>query len=231
MRSDVLLVEDHELFRKSVARVLLKEGYTVHTAGTLTEAKELCNTLQPVFILLDIMLPDGNGHELIPCIRDRGDDAYIIMLTSLTDAWNKKTAYEKGADDYLCKPFDIYELIYKLKAAERRIVAAQDTLRIGDLRLDCSRNELVRGYKALHLQPSQSRLLKVLYENYLEGSFLDREDATRVLQMDHISSSQLHTLVSRLRHTIYEIGSEGVMVESVYARGYMLVISKGNGPS
>lgn len=174
------------------------------------------------------MLPDGNGYDLIPCIRARNNDAYIIMLTSLTDAWNKKTAYGKGADDYLCKPFDVHELIYKLKAVERRIVAKQDTLRIGDLTLNISRNELVRNDTLLHLQPSQTRLLKVLYEKYLEGTWCTREDATKVLQMDHVSKNQLHTLASRLRHTLNDSGSESVMVESVYARGYMLVVSERN---
>ena len=228
MRSDVLIVEDHEVFRKSVARVLLKEGYPVHTASTLTEARKVCETHQPVFILLDIMLPDGEGHDLIPCIRDRGLDAYIIMLTSLTDAWNKRTAYEKGADDYLCKPFDLHELIYKLKAAERRVVAQQDSLRIGDVTLNCSRNELVRNDTLYHLQPSQTRLLKALYEKYLKGTCFTREDARNVLQMEHISKNQLHTLVARLRHTLNDSGTESVLVESVYATGYILVLPEGN---
>lgn len=224
----ILVVEDSFSLRKSLGSLLRRQGYSVFQAADVPEARRLFLSSFPDIVLLDIMLPSGEGYELIPFFREQ-QECTILMLTALSDSKSKRLCYEYGADDYICKPFDMFELIYKLTAISRRIRASRKVFSIGDVTLDCEQNELRCRKVRIPLQPSQARCLHLLYERQQEGSFLSKQEAQKSLGLELNSNVRLHTLVNRLRSSLQDSGSQEVLIETIYGKGYSLVILESGG--
>ncbi len=222
MKYTILIVEDNVLLRRSVAEVLRFEDYHVLEAGRVDAALSLYRQYSPQYVLLDIRLPDGDGLNLIENMRAL-HDSYIIMFTSLNDIGSKRTAYERGTDDYVCKPFDVRELVLKLKAAASRIRSLRDVFEIGDVCLDTGKNLLSCGEKRVSIQPSQASLLRLLWERHETGSFLRLKDAHHLGEEVH-TDTQVHLRVTRLRKALSSIGAEEMFIESIYGEGYTLVV-------
>ena len=174
----------------------------------------------PHIVLLDIMLPGGSGYELVPFFREF-ENCRILMLTALDDAASKKASYSAGADDYITKPFDMFELIYKLRAVSRQLQSTMQVIQIGDMTLHTEEHILRRGEKKAYLQPAQSRLLRKLYFAYLEQETYS-DEPTAVSSKGEPDSTYMQ--ISRLRKKIREVDSQTVLVESVYGKGYTLSI-------
>ncbi len=224
MYHTILIVEDNVRLRKSIADVLRIENYRVIEAGEAALALTLYEQFSPQLVLLDIGLPDGDGLDLIGRMRTL-HDSYIIMFTSLKDIDSKALAYRRGADDYLCKPFDLRELILKLGAVGYRIETHRDTFIIGDVNLDITRDEISCREKKVPLTHSQAVLLRLLLERHKKGTYLPFEEI-RLLD-DHIhSDTQLHLRITRLRKALTAAGTQQVFIESLYGEGYTLVIQK-----
>jgi len=226
MKIKVLVVEDNKSLSRAIIDMLTKEGYDAFGSTDMKSAKKFFLKESPHIVLLDIMLPDSNGYDLIPFFRKRGD-SIIIMLTALSDNEIKKISYENGADDYIIKPFDLYELIYKLKAIKRRIISQLKIYEIGDITFNAELNILSCNDKSIKIQPSQGKLLKALYEKYKIDTFLDKKDAIDWYSSSVDESFRLQTIVARLRKNLSGIGSDKVIIENVYGKGYRLVILKG----
>ncbi|MEA5040417.1 MAG: response regulator transcription factor [Clostridiaceae bacterium] len=224
MKIKALAVEDNPLLNKSIVNMLNKEGYDAAGAFNSDDAIRLFSAQKPHIVLLDIMLPDGNGCDLLRRFRESGD-ARILMLTALDDAQNKRMAYENGADDYITKPFDLYELVYKLFAIRRRILSNRKEYCVGDISFNIETNLLSCREKAFQIQPSQTRLLKCLCERYEEARCLDKAEAYE-LRFEGIDESQrLQTTVARLRRNLTDVGSRTVTIETIYNRGYELAVA------
>lgn len=223
MKYSILVVEDNTSLRLGICNVLNREGYQVFGADSMASATYIFQEHKPEFVILDIMLPDGKGYNLIQGMKKQ-HDAYILMLTALGDIQSKKLAYEYGADDYACKPFDLFELIYKLRAAGNRIQEHSNTYQIGDVQLTHSIGLLECRKQTIHIPPSQTNLLKALYEMYLKDDVLTLETAQSMLPYPIHSNKQLHTIVTRLRNSISQIGSTDLIIESVYGQGYNLIV-------
>lgn len=224
----ILVIEDSFSLRESLCTLLDRQGYAVFQAADLAEARQSFLNASPDIILLDIMLPSGDGYELIPFFREQ-QECIILMLTALSDSKSKRLCYEKGADDYICKPFDMFELIYKLTAISRRVRASRKVFSIGDVTLDCEQNELRCKEVRVALQPSQVRCLHLLYERQQEGGYLSKQEARKSLGLESNSNVRLHTLVNRLRSGIQDSGSEQLLIETIYGKGYSLVILESGG--
>jgi DNA-binding response OmpR family regulator len=126
----------------------------------------------------------------------------------------------------MTKPFDMHELIYKLRAITRRLVAHRTSYRIGDIILDMEANEISCEGRTRVLQPSQARFLKELYCIYVEQRY---ESPSYELPYRYTDSqaedpARVHTLAARLRKNLSDLGSTNVMIESVYGKGYRLII-------
>ncbi len=224
MKPTVLIVEDNTPLRLAIHDCLTREHFTSFCCESAGEALELYKEHSPQFVLLDIMLPDGEGYDLIPVMREY-HDSYILMLTSLSDIESKKIAYENGADDYMTKPFDMDELLFKLRAARKRLSSYHDICQVGDISLKVSTGELMCGNKLVLLPPSQSRLLKGLIDTSRRHAVLSLEDCNReIFPTEMHSRRQLHTIVARLRSSLEQIGSREILVDSVYGKGYTLTV-------
>jgi DNA-binding response OmpR family regulator len=221
----VLIVEDNQALNRSMQKLLGKEGFAVSTAFTAEKALKVFEAEKPDIVLLDIMLPKEQGYMLIPSLREY-KETYILMLTALNDSYNKQFCYMLGADDYMTKPFDMYELLYKLQAVGRRVVSRKNIFRIGDIILDMETNRVQCHERTVPLQPSQAKLLKALYQKYNEHTYLTKHDLSEWhrAEFDAEENPRIHTLAARLRKNLLEIGCTRLMIESVYGKGYRLVI-------
>ena len=116
----ILVIEDERSLQELIARALLKEHYVVEVASTYGEAWERLSLFSYDCILLDIMLPDGNGLDLLKAFREEGKALTVIILSARNSLEDKIIGLEEGADDYLPKPFHTAELLARIKSVTRR---------------------------------------------------------------------------------------------------------------
>jgi two-component system, OmpR family, response regulator RegX3 len=173
----VLLVEDEESITAPLSEALAREGFEPVVAGTAAEALELAAARPPDLVLLDLMLPDGSGLDV--CRELRSLSAVpIIMLTARGEETDRVVGLEVGADDYVVKPFSARELIARIRAVLRRTAAApagpvEETLQLGDVRVDPARRSASVGGETLELSRKEFDLLRLLLQN--AGSVVTRE--------------------------------------------------------
>ncbi|MBW7455190.1 response regulator transcription factor [Paenibacillus sepulcri] len=121
LKQKILVVEDEEAIAELLVYALEREGFSVMRASTGNEAESMGRSGRPDLILLDLMLPDGSGFELCKIAAKEDWNIPIIMLTAKSDMVDKILGMELGADDYITKPFDVREVIVRIKAIFRRI--------------------------------------------------------------------------------------------------------------
>jgi len=125
MKKRLLVVEDDDSLRLTLVDNLELEGYEVYSASTITKTKEIISqqnkrNLKIDLIVLDLMLPDGNGYELCKEIRTENQEIMVLMLTARTLDIDLQTGFKVGADDYLTKPYKVAELLLRINALLRR---------------------------------------------------------------------------------------------------------------
>lgn len=215
----ILVVEDNKKLNVKICTALEFEGFNMFGAYDVEEALEIFEMEEPVIILLDIMLPDGNGYDLINKFKSTSD-CWILMMSALDDIDSKRVSYEVGADDYIVKPFDLFEMIYKLSAIRRRMLKSKKSFIIGDLIINEEVYEISCGEKKIKIPSSRIVFLKLLYFKYLEGTFLSKAE----LSTEHLEEiedrNRIQTFVSRVRKDLKMIGCETVIIEAVYGKGY-----------
>ncbi|HET7756259.1 MAG TPA: response regulator transcription factor [Steroidobacteraceae bacterium] len=159
----ILLVEDEKKLSDLVARALRAERYAVDVAADGESGWQKAESCDYDLIMLDLMLPNLSGQELLRRIRRRNQQVPILILTA-RDATEEKVAnFEAGADDYLTKPFAFAELLMRVKALLRRgPVARASVLRVGDLEVDRFTQQVKRGGRKIELTPKEYALLEYL---------------------------------------------------------------------
>jgi len=218
---NILVVEDNLELCRSLVDLLTLEGHAVSEAHTFAEARSEIK-FGIMLVLLDRMLPDGRGEQLIEPLKRKGHNPHVIMLTALSDMESKRVCYEAGADDYISKPFDMMELLYKVNAIQKR-EASSSFLQIGPLRIDRVSGEMQHGKSYLVLPPSQFRLLDALYRKSLLSEKLRPEEIlAHEAQMGIDVRRRVRSLVTRTRNSIQEVGCKTVNIQSDYGRGYHL---------
>jgi len=172
----ILLVDDEAAIVQSLRYNLEKNGYLVTAAGDGRSAVALAASEEPDLIILDIMLPLLDGIEACKEIR-KSSNVPIIMLTAKHQEVDKVLALELGADDYVTKPFSLGEIIARVKARLRRLDvdndARDESITIGDITIDRSRQRLTVRGEVVALAPKEFRLLYVLMEN--KGRIVTRQ--------------------------------------------------------
>jgi two-component system response regulator RegX3 len=172
--SRILIVEDEDSISKPLSSHLAREGFESAVAATVAAAREAVRESSPDLILLDVMLPDGDGRDL--CRELRGSsDVPIIMLTARGEDVDKIVGLELGADDYVVKPFSAGELVARIRAILRRGRSRDpnSVIEIGDLRLDPAARRVTRAGDAITLAAREFDLLAMLMAN--SGSVVRRE--------------------------------------------------------
>jgi two-component system, OmpR family, alkaline phosphatase synthesis response regulator PhoP len=167
-KKKILLVDDEATIVQSLRYNLERSGYAVTAAGDGRSAVALVASEQPDLVILDIMLPLLDGIEACKEIR-KTSSVPIIMLTAKDQEFDKVLALELGADDYVTKPFSLGEIIARVKARLRRSEVdteqRDESITIGDITIDRSRQRLVVRGETVALAPKEFRLLHVLMEN------------------------------------------------------------------
>lgn len=180
--SRLLLVEDEPGLVMTLSDRLIAEGYDVETATDAPSGLEIASTGSFDAILLDVMLPGGNGMDVCRALRQRGLQTPILMLTAKGQVVDKVVGLKLGADDYLVKPFDMAELLARIEALLRRNASAAgggsapvgDVYRFGDVSVDFRRAEVTKNGQAMELSAREFKLLRYFVEH--RGAALTRDE-------------------------------------------------------
>ncbi len=217
-----LVVEDNPRVADLLKRVLADEAYEVDVAHTGNEGIELALTNGYDGIILDVMLPDRSGVEVCRELRRKGRATPILMLTALSSTDQKVDGLDAGADDYLTKPFEIDELLARVRSLLRRSEASEGSvLRHSDLELNLATRVATRGDRKIGLTAKEYALLEYFLRN--TNRVLSRSRiGERVWGMDFEESSNvIEVYVSRLRQKI-ERGADTPLMHTVIGMGYIL---------
>jgi two-component system response regulator MprA len=160
--SKVLIVDDDAKLLKMLQRTLAYEGLDVVTASNGQEALAQVSAHRPDVLIVDWLMPEMDGLELVECLRDQRAEVGILMLTARDAVENRVEGLESGADDYLVKPFAPTELVARVRALLRRVEShsGERILSYADLRLDPDTHEVQRAGVSLTLTPTEFRLLE-----------------------------------------------------------------------
>jgi two-component system response regulator MprA len=174
MTGRVLVADDDRAIRESLARALELEGYPVVAVPDGASALEAIAADRPDVLILDVMMPGIDGLTVCRVLRAQGDQTPILMLTARTETSDRVAGLDAGADDYLPKPFDLDELLARIRALLRRSRPADATLDaagidaqlvVADLTLDPATREVTRGGRAITLSKTEFDLLELLMRN------------------------------------------------------------------
>jgi two-component system KDP operon response regulator KdpE len=198
----VLVIDDEPPIRKLLRMGLTTQGYEILEAPNGKTALEKL-TEEPALIILDLGLPDIQGHELLRTIRARNEAVPIVVLSSRGDEAGKVQALDLGADDYLTKPFGMDELLARLRAALRHQLQVQGerpVFRTGDLSVDLVRRIVKVGEREVKLSPKEYDLLRVLVQH--AGKVLTHRFLLKELWDELTDAQYLRVYVRQLRQKI-----------------------------
>src|SRR6202167_1874002 len=164
---DLLVVDDEQFLRDKVATLLSSLGFTVASVGTGTEALRLARTRPFDLLILDVMLPDLDGFEIVQRLRRDRNHVPVIFLTAKDTREDKVAGLTMGGDDYITKPFHLDELTARLRTVLRRTRPIPDdpVLTFADITLDQDKYEVRRGGRLIELSPTEFRLLRYFMLN------------------------------------------------------------------
>jgi two-component system KDP operon response regulator KdpE len=198
----VLVVDDEPPIRKLLRMGLSAHGYQTLEAPNAKTALELL-AQNPDLVILDLGLPDADGHDLLQTIRARNENVPIVVLSSRSDEAGKVQALDLGADDYITKPFGMDELLARMRAALRhqlQIHGERPVFRVGDLSVDLVRRIVKAGDKDVKLSPKEYDLLRVLVQH--AGKVLTHKFLLGELWDDLTDAQYLRVYVRQLRQKI-----------------------------
>jgi len=230
----ILIVEDEAALQKLLAYNLEAAGFEVAQAFDGEEALTLLAERTPDLVVVDWMIPQLSGLELLRRIRRRPEQAHVpvVMLTARTEEPDRLRGLELGADDYVTKPFSPAELIARIRAVLRRVRPAltDQVLEFQDLRLDLAAHRVFRGTREVHLSPTEFRLLRYFLENpgrvFSRAQLLDRVWGGDL----DIELRTVDATIRRLRRALNAAG-EPDLLRTVRAEGYALDLKFATVPS
>jgi two-component system OmpR family response regulator len=218
----VLVVDDEPFLRDAVAASLRFLGFEVSTAGNGTDTLRLAHAQRFDLVILDVMLPDTDGFEVVRRLRRDGSDVPVIFLTARDTQADKVAGLTIGGDDYITKPFGLEELAARIRTVLRRTrgAAAGRMLAFADLELDQDSYEVRRAGHLIDLSPTEFRLLRYLMFN--PGRVL-----TRAQLLDHVwdydfggSDGVVSTYITYLRRKLAQHGPD--LIHTQRGVGYSL---------
>lgn len=219
----ILVVEDDVQIADMLAEALTNRQYIVDVAQDGEVAWNYAQTLEYDLVLLDITLPKLNGIRLCQQLRDRNFSLPVLMLTARDTVDDKIIGLDAGADDYMVKPFDLRELMARIRALLRRgSSASKPTLSWGSLHLDSSTYEVFYDEQPLHLTPKEYALLELLVSNgrrvLSRPGIIERIWSLEDPPTEETVKSHIKTLRQKLR----EAGALDDFIETVHGLGYRL---------
>jgi DNA-binding response OmpR family regulator len=226
----VLVVEDDAPIRMLIAEVIRLQGHDVLEAGTGAQGIELALGAQPDMVLVDWILPDISGTEVIRELRRQGVTSPMLMLTGRSTQMDEVVGLEVGADDYITKPFDSRILAARINAHLRRAAMSEagpgreGVLTVGSLQIDNAARRLKVGDEEIPLTMTEFNLLAVLAANP-ERVLTRAQLRDKVWGYPHdLDDHSVDPHVQRLRRKLSERPNSGVSLEAVPGLGYRLSV-------
>ncbi|MCM3625796.1 response regulator transcription factor [Paenibacillus glycanilyticus] len=223
MSDKIMVIEDEKKIADAISYALQREGYLVDVVNRGDAALKRLPIFQPDAIILDVMLPGMDGYEILKKLGEKGRRIGVIMLTAKEDIVNKVLGLELGADDYITKPFDMRELLARLKSLLRRMQAAEEKqdaaeISLGEVVLQLNKRTAYVGTRALDLPPKEYDLLTLLLSSP-DQVFTREQLLDRVWGLEYIGGTRTVDIhVQRLRK---KLGEEyGKMIQTVHGVGY-----------
>lgn len=217
----VLLVEDDPVLARGLIVNLGLEGYTVHAASDLKTAFQLQQKEKIDLVVLDLGLPDGSGFQFLSHIRESGSDLPIIILTAQTDEDSVVEGLQRGANDYMKKPFGQRELLARIKVALKEPQRHQQQIRFADLVLNVDQRSLLFNEQLIDLNRREFDILKYFMER--AESIVSRDSLLQFLDKEgEIFDRTIDSHISHLRSRLRKAGIGSVKISSVYGIGYRL---------
>jgi two-component system response regulator MprA len=221
MKERILIIEDDDQILKILRRSLVYEGYQVDTAADGEEGLNLLRDNKPALVILDWMLPGMDGLEVCRRIRDLGNQP-VLMLTAKDTLEDRVQGLDAGADDYLIKPFELDELLARIRALLRRTqVERAPILTFGDLSLDTSTRQATRKNRLIMLTAKEYDLLEMFMRH-------PRQVLTREIIFDRVwgydfggESNVLDVYIRYLRQKL-EVEGEVRLIHTVRSVGYVM---------
>ena len=228
----ILIVDDDAELSAMLVELLAREGWATHTVLTAGDGERALQTRQPDVVLLDAMLPDGNGFDLARRWRYAHAALGIVMLTARGDPLDRVLGLEIGADDYLPKPFEPRELVARVRAVLRRTAPGRgDTavLRFAGLSIDILKREVTAGGGVVGLTSVEFKLLVALARQ--PGAALSRESLTDAVQAGGYQPQErtVDVQIARLRRKLRDASPGAEWIDTVRGEGYVFVPRGGGG--
>ena len=219
----ILLIEDEPKLTKLVTNDLKLEGYTVDVASDGAAGLEKVASGRWDLVILDVMLPKMDGYEVCRALRAQGSRLPILMLTAKSQDTDKVVGFQVGADDYLTKPFNVLELIARIKALLRRASPAQDLAEYvkGSWRIDFRRQEARNGKEAIDLTSKEFQILQYLISH--RDQVVTREQFLKELwQYEELPSTRtVDNQVASLRRKLgWTEDGKGPKIITIHNSGY-----------
>ncbi len=222
----VLLVEDDLQLARDIHQTLRSEGFTANHVTNAKSALLTIKTNECDMLILDLGLPDMDGLTLLKKIRQMKVNMPVLILTARDSIEDKIKGLDQGADDYISKPFDVNELIARLRVIERRLgTATSSTITIGEVSLDCASHQLSVAEQIMELSRREFMLLKVLLEQ--AGRIQSREQLESNLYEwgEEVASNAVEVHIHHLRKKLPE-----AFIKTIRGVGYSVKASPSIGP-
>ncbi len=226
MVEKVLLVEDEIAIRKFTKINVEKAGFQVLEAGTGEDGVRIALEENPHVVILDVMLPGMNGFEVCDILRNEMPNVGIIMLTAKTQDVDRILGLEKGADDYMVKPFNPQELVLRIQSLVRRIKLTNDddkksqVLKYGPFELNSYSKRFTKDNKDIVLTPTELSLIKIFLEN-VNRAFTREELMQQAWGEDNKADTKIIDVnIRRIRSKIEDDPGKPKYLHTVWGVGY-----------
>lgn len=162
----ILLIEDDQMLSAALYKALSNESFNVLVRSRGLDVSNAIYEFEPDIVILDLGLPDIDGVSVLKVIREDQDQLPVLILTARNTVYDKVNALDEGADDYLAKPFDMEELLARIRVLARRVgISAKNSLKIGELTMDTLNNIVQVGDQPISLTQKEFLILKSLMQS------------------------------------------------------------------
>ena len=218
----VLVVEDEKDLNRVITRKLKAEGYSVDSCFDGAEALDYMEMTPYDVIVMDIMMPEKNGYQVLKEMREKGNRSPVLFLTARDALEDRVKGLDLGADDYLVKPFHFEELMARIRVMLRRNHGSvSNRLALADLTLDCDTHEVRRGEKRIELSAKEFSILEYMLRN--KGIVLSREKLeTHIWNYEYQGASNMIDVYIRYLRLKIDKEFEPKLIHTVRRVGYVL---------